>query len=132
MAISAMSLGVGHFGDGGVGDQHGAAARQHQRDAHDAMAGLGIDAAAHVFERDREVARHAGYHRIGVAERHHAGGEMIAVLIDQPLAVALQKALPLQPLIKISGIGGVARRQPRIDDLDAAAELDAERLGGSP
>ena len=29
--------------------------------------------------------------RVGIAERHHAGGEMVAVLVDQALAVALQK-----------------------------------------
>ena len=104
-------LGVRHFGDGGVGDQHGAAARQHQRHAHHAMAGLGVDAAAHVLERDREVARDAGHHGVGVAERHHAGGEMVAVLVDQALAVALQEALALQPLVEIGGIGGVALRQ---------------------
>ena len=37
-------LGVRHVVHGGVGDQHGAAARQHQRDADHAVAGLGIDA----------------------------------------------------------------------------------------
>ena len=81
-------LGGGHFGDRGVGDQHGAAAREHERNADQPMAGLGIDAVAHVVQRDREVARHAGHHGVGVAQRDHAGGEMIAVLIDQPLAVA--------------------------------------------
>ena len=107
MAISARSLRVGHFGDRGVGDQHGAAARQHQRDAHDAMAGLRIDAAPHVLERDREIAGDAGDHGVGVAERDHAGGEMIAVLVDQALAVALQVAVALQPLVEIGGIAAL-------------------------
>ena len=111
MAIVGDVGGVRHLGDGGVGDQHGAAARQHERHADDAMAGLGIDAAAHVFERDREIAGDAGDHGVGVAERHHAGGEVIAVLIDQPLAVALQIAVALQPLVEIRRVGGVARRQ---------------------
>ena len=124
--------GVRHLGDGGVGDQHGAAARQHHRDADHAMAGFRIDAALHVLERHGEIAGHAGQHGVGIAERDHAGGEMIAVLVDQPLAVALQKAVALQPLVQIRGIGRVARRQPRIDDLDAAAELDAKRVARSP
>ncbi len=95
--------------DNGVGDQYGAAARQHQRDAHDPMPGLGIDAAPHVLERHGEIARDAGDHGIGVAERDHAGGEMIAVLVDQALTVALQEAVALQPFVEISGIGGIAR-----------------------
>ena len=92
------------------------------------MAGLGIDAAPHVLERDGEIAGDAGHHGVGVAERDHAGGEMIAVLVDQALAVALQKTVALQPLVEIRGIGGIARGQRRVDDRDAAAELDAERL----
>ena len=50
--------------------------------------GLGSMHVAHVLERDGEIARDAGHHGVGVAERHHAGGEMIAVGVDQPLAVA--------------------------------------------
>ncbi len=73
--------------------------------------GLGSMQSPHVFERDREIAGDAGDHRVGVAERDHAGGEMIAVLVDQPLAVAHQVALALQPLVKIGGVGGVAVRQ---------------------
>ena len=69
------------------------------------MAGLGIDDVTDVLERDREIAGHAGHHRVGIAERHHAGGEMIAVLIHQPLAVAHQVAAPLQPLIEVVDVG---------------------------
>jgi hypothetical protein len=72
------------------------------------MARLGIDAAPNVLERNREIARHARDHGIGVAERDYAGGKVIAVLVHQPLAVALQEALALQPLIEIGGIEGVA------------------------
>jgi len=34
---------------------------------------------------------------------------MVAVLVDQPLAIALQEALALQPLVEIGRMGGVAR-----------------------
>src|SRR5262249_25646801 len=61
-------------------------------------------------------------------ERDHAGGEMVAVLVDQALDVALEKALALEPFVEKGGIGCVALRQPRIDDLDAAAKLDAEGI----
>jgi hypothetical protein len=55
--------------------------------------GLASMHAADVFERGRIVARHAGHHRVGIAQRHHAGGEMVAVVVDQALAVAVQKPL---------------------------------------
>ena len=124
------NLGIGHLVDRGVGDQHGAAARQHERDPHDAVAGLGIDAAADVLERHREIAGDPGHHGVGVAERHHAGGEMIAVLVDQAMHVAQQEAFALQPLIEIGRVGAVALGKGRIDDLDAVAELDPEPARG--
>src|SRR5262249_22572630 len=92
------------------------------------MARLGIDAAADILERHREIARDARYHRIGIAERDHARGEMVAVLVDEALDVALEKALALEPLVEKSGIGRVALRQPRIDDFDVAAEFDAQGM----
>ena len=53
---------------------------------------------------------------------------MIAVLVHQALHVALKKAVALQALVEKGGIGGVALRQPRVDDLDGAAEFDAQRV----
>ena len=94
------------------------------------MPGLDVDAVPHVLERHGKVAGHAGDHRVGVAERHHGGGEMVAVLVDQPLAVAKQIALPLQPLVQEGRIGGIAPRQPRVEDLDALGQLDAGVLRG--
>ena len=91
-----------HFGHRGVGDQHGAPARHHQRHADHAVPGLGIDHVTDVLERHREIAGHAGHHGVGVAERDHAGGEMVAVLVHQPLAVAHQIAVPLQSLVEDS------------------------------
>ena len=112
-------LGGRHLGDRGVGDQDGAAARQDERDADHAMAGLVVDDAAHLLERDREIAGHAGHHRVGIAERHHGGGEVVAVLVDQALAIAEQEALPLQPLVEELRIERVALREARVVDLDA-------------
>ena len=121
------NFGVGHLGHRGIGDQHGAPARQHERNANHPMAGLRVNAAAHVLERDREIAGDPGDQRVGVAERQHAGGEMVAVLVDQTVAIALQEAFALQPFVEMVGIGVVALRERRIDDSDAAAKLDAER-----
>src|SRR3954451_11895483 len=94
------------------------------------MPGLRIDAAAHVLERHREIARDSGNECIGVAERDHAGSEMVAVLVDQAGTIALQEAFALQPLVEIIGIGIVALGEGGIDDFDAAAKLDAEAGGG--
>ena len=121
-------IGIRHFRYRGIGDEHGAPARQNERNAHDTVARHRIDAAPHVFERDGKIAGDSGDHGIGIAKRDHTGGEVIAVLVHQALAVTLQKAVTLQPLIEIGRIGGVARGHGGVDDLDAAAELDAERL----
>src|SRR5260370_6103911 len=90
------------------------------------MARFGIDAAADVGERTREIASDARYHGVRVAEHDHAGSEMVAILIDESLTVAREKSLALEPLVEIGGIGCVSLLQPGIDDLDAAAELVAE------
>ena len=52
---------------------------------------------------------------------------MVAILIDEALTVARQKALALEPLVEIGGISRIPLRQSGIDDLDAVAELDADR-----
>ncbi len=43
-----------------------------------------------IFERDTEIARDAGHHRVGMAERDHARAEHIAILVCQPLTIAEQ------------------------------------------
>jgi hypothetical protein len=96
------------------------------------MAGLLIDDAAHFLERIGEIAGDARHHGVGVAARHHGGGEMVAVLIDEALAVAEQKALALQPLEQELRIDAVALRQLRIVNLDAGNELHAGVGGVGP
>src|SRR5260221_212408 len=83
---------IGHRDPPPAGEDH--------RDADDAMAGLRVDHPADVVEDDGIVAADAGDHRVGVAERHHARAEMVAVGVDEPLHVAEQVALPLQPRVK--------------------------------
>ena len=46
-------------------------------------------------------------------------------VVDQPLAIAHQIAAPLQSLVEVIDIDGVAGGHARIDDLDAFAEIDA-------
>ena len=55
----------------------------------------------------------------------HAGGEMIAVGVHQPLAIAHQDSRAAAAARTEIGVDRVAGRQPRIDDLDAFAKLDA-------
>ena len=124
-------LGGRHLGDRGVGDQDRAAARQHDRDADDAVAGLVVDHAPNLLEGDREAAGHAGHDRVRVAARDHRRGEIIAVLIDHSLAVAEQIALPLQPLIEELRIDHIALREASVVDLDPLVrEIETRSLGG--
>ena len=119
-----------HLGDGGVRHQHGAPARQHDRQANQPVARLFINDAADIFECNRIVPRHAGDHGVRIAQLDHGGGKMVAVLVDHPLAITEQVAMPLQALIEKLRIGGVAVRQPRIVDLDVLAfEIDAKKSG---
>ncbi len=119
-----------HVVHGGVGDEHGAPAAERERGADHPVAGLGVDAAAHVLQRGGVVAREARHHRVRIAERHHAGGEMVAVVVDQALGVAVEEALALQAGIEIVDIGVVARGDARVQQLDARpVEIDAGALG---
>ena len=51
---------------------------------------------------------------------------MVAVLVDEALAVAEQEALALQPLVQELRIDAVAVRQARVVDLDAVAALEID------
>ena len=58
---------------------------------------------------------------------------MIAVIVDETVAIARQIALALQFLVKIVGIGRIAARQARIDDFDAGTvEVETGSLGCIP
>jgi len=88
-----------------------------------AVADAMVDGPPHVVQRHREVARKACHQRVGIAQRHHAGGEHVAVLIGHALAIAQQEAITLQPVVQIVGIVGVALRQARIEDFHILMQL---------
>ena len=98
-----------HFGDRRVGDDHDTAAGEHQRCADKPVAGLLVDDTPDILQRVGEIARDAGHHGVGVALRDHRGGEMIAVGVDEPLAIAEQKAPALQTFEQKLRINRVAR-----------------------
>ena len=52
-----------------------------------------------ILESHAEAARQTGDHAVRFAAGYHAGGEHVAVLVDHALAVALQFAFALQPLV---------------------------------
>ena len=56
---------------------------------------------------------------------------MVAIAVDQALAVAEQIAFTLQPRIEVVGIIGIAPRQAGIVDLDSLAQFDAAAFGGA-
>ncbi|MNS81053.1 hypothetical protein D3C72_1147530 [compost metagenome] len=114
---------------GGIGHEDGAVARNDQRNADDAVAGLGVDAAADILERRRIVAGNACYYRVRIAHRHHAGREMVAVVVDQALHVTQQETAALQTRIEIIDIGIDPAGEAGVGDLDiGAVEIDAGAL----
>ena len=113
---------------GDVGDQHGAAAAERDRHADHAPAGPGIEHPAHVLVGRGPVAGDAGDHAVGVPHRHHAGGEHVAVVVDEPLAVAQQIALALQAPIEELGVLVPPLGQAGVVHLDHVGEADAGRL----
>ncbi len=123
-------LAVGQLVHLGIGDEQRAAARQHHGRTHQPLAALLVDHPADVVERGHVVAGEARDHGVGIAQRHHAGAEHVAVEIDQALAVAEQEAAPLVAAIEQLGVGAVAGRDPGVDDLQPVGQLDAQRLGG--
>ena len=116
-------LSGGHLVNRRVGHEHGASAGKAKRQANDAMAGLFVDHMPHVIEDTRVIAGGPGHHGVRIAERHHGGGEMVAVLIDQALTVAEQETPALEALIEELRIGAVAMGQARIVKLDALASF---------
>jgi hypothetical protein len=93
------------------------------------VTGLRIDTAANVLKGCGIVAGNSRYHAIGITQRHHAGGEMVAVVVDQALGVAKQVALPLQPRVEIIRVGAGTLGNAGIDELDARpVEIDAFAL----
>ena len=98
--------------------------------------GLGVEHALHVVVDARPVARDAGDQRIGVAMRHHQRAEDVALVGDEPLAVALQVAVALQARIEEVGELLQVRGFSRVDQLvlwpqhhAEGAELLAHHLG---
>ena len=118
-----------HVVNGGVGHEDSAATGKHDRYADHPMPRLGVDAAAHVAERGRVVAGHARHHAVGVSQCHHAGGKVVAVIVDQARHVAVQIALALQPGVEKVDIGVDPLGNTGIDDFEAGAvEIDAGAL----
>ena len=91
------------------------------RHAHHPAARRRVDHPQHLVQRLVEVAGDAGDHAVGVAQRHHGGGEGVAVLVDQPLHVAVQIALALQALVEEVDVLRIAVRQAGVDDLELAS-----------
>ena len=92
--------------------------RQQDGQAEEHAAGLDRDHPRYLVEHIERVAGDPGHHRIGIAARDHAGGEDIAVLVHQALAVAIEHALALLALVEKIGIALVVVRQPRIVDFE--------------
>ena len=73
----------------GIGDQHRPPPAERDRNAHQMMIGLRIDGIRQRLQDDIVISRRAGNEGVGIAARHHAGGEIVPVLIDKALTIAL-------------------------------------------
>ena len=100
MAMSASCSGVGRSWISVSAMKSVSLRAEHQGQAEGDAAGRGVDRVADILEAYGGRAGQAGDHRVGVADRDHAGGEDVAVLVDQALAVALQEAAALQALVE--------------------------------
>ena len=115
-----------HVMHGGIGDEDCTAARHDDGNADHLVTGLRVDAASHVRQRGGVVSGRACHHCVRITERHHAGGKMVAVVVDQSLHVALQITLALKSGVKVIDIGFHPVRQSGVDDLDTGpVKLDA-------
>ncbi len=113
-AICASSSASGNFRDGGVSYEERAALRAARPTSPSTRSPrTRIDDAANVVEGGGVIARDASNHRIGVAERDHAGAENVAVQIDEALRVALQHAEALLALVEKIGVRRIVLGQPR-------------------
>ena len=82
--------------NGGIGHQHRAClARDDDGNTKSDAPRHGVYRHADALKRGGIGSRGAGHHRIRLTGCHHAGGKDIAVLINQALAIALQKAITL-------------------------------------
>ena len=123
--------GLGQLVHRGIRDEDRAAAGDHEREAEQALAGLGVDHAADVAQHAHVVAREAGDHGIGVALGDHAGAEDVAVLVDQALAVAEQQALALAAAVEELGVGAVPGAEAGVVDLEGRlGQAQARALRG--
>ncbi len=77
---------------------------------------------------DRIAARQSGDHGIDIAMGQHAGGKYVAVLMYQALAVAVEVAVPLQPLIEIFDVMAIAARKGGVVNFDIIGAVDPQAL----
>ena len=78
-----------HLVDESVGEQNRAFAREQHGEAKQHRARLDRDDPRNLVERVEGVAGDPRHHRVGIAAGDHAGGKNVAVLVNQPLAVAV-------------------------------------------
>ena len=94
--MSASCAGGRRLMHEGVGEQHRALAGEQdgQAEQHASRASTSITREIS-SSASKELRVTPGHHRIGIAAGHHAGGEHVAVLVHQALAVAVEHALAL-------------------------------------
>ena len=123
-------LGSRHFVHTGVGGEDHAALGEDHQNADGPLPHGRVEYPAHVVEHGGIVARDAGDHGVGVAGRQHRSGIDIAVVGDQPHAVAVEGAAPLQPFVKRVDVGRGFGRGMRHADLQRDVAVESGILDG--
>ena len=83
------------------------------------MAWFVVDYTPHLLERDRKIPGDARHHRVGVSLCDHRGAKIVAVLIDEALAISKKVAFALQPFVQKLRVERVALGKPCVMNLDA-------------
>ena len=98
---------IGLSRDRGIGDKHHPSAADDNGNADHAAAMLRIENAPDILERRGPIPGDARNHGVRMPMRDHARRKNIAVVVHEPLAIAIEVAVPLEALVKELGIGRV-------------------------
>ena len=116
------------FVDRGIGHKDGVMLADEHMNAKGGAPDRRIEHTTDFAHRLRKGPRRAGDHAIGLAEAEQQRAKNIAIIIDHPLAVAAQIAVPLEPCIKQIDHRRHERRDAAVVQFIALGIINAERL----
>ena len=118
----------GSFVNRGIGDENCMRPRRDHREAEDFGSWHRINRKPDVVMTDRVAARQPGDHRVYIPMHQHTGGKYVTILVHQALAIPIEIAVTLQPLIQVFDIMTIAARKGGIMDFDIVGTVQPEPL----